>query len=357
MQDFGATAVSGCRRRYRVIQWGTGVTGSRSLKAIIEHPLMDLVGLWVHSADKVGRDAGDLCGAPLTGVTATNSLDDLCALDADCVVYMPQGFFPDEICKILASGKNIATSRFETNNPPTMPDDLRGRIEAACLVGGTSLYGTGSSPGFISEALPITLLSVQRRLDCLTIDEFADMREYDSPDTIFRILGYGQPPESFDAKRMADVKEGFAHSLELLAAATGIVFDEVRTFGEVATARKRIELHGGVIEPGTIAALRVTIAGCRGGKPIMQMRTNWYCSRDVEPAWDLRDIGWRVLIEGDAPMDIAITNPVPKDLLSQITPNKTPFRVVNSIPMVCAAPPGIRTTLDLPQIVPFLGSA
>lgn len=343
------------RRPYRVIQWATGVTGSRSLRAIIEHPMMELVGLWVHSPEKVGRDAGELCGLDPVGVRAFGSLDEILAIEADCVVYMPQGFFPDEVCRILASGKNVATSRFETNNPPTMDQETRKRIEAACLEGGTSIYGTGSSPGFITEALPITLLSVQRRLDSLIIDEFADMREYDSPDTIFRLLGYGQPPESFDAKRMGDVKEGFGHSLQLLAEAVGVRFDEVKTFAEVATSPERIELRGGVIERGTIAALRATIAGLVDGKPLMQFRANWYCSKNVQPAWDLRDIGWRVQILGDAPMDIAITNPVPRELLSLVTPNKTPFRVVNSVPMVCDAAPGIRTTLDLPQVVPFLG--
>ena len=341
--------------RLRVIQWATGRTGTRALRGVLDHPRMELVGLWVHSPDKIGRDAGALCGRPDTGVIATNRVEEIVALDADCVLYMPQGCDIDVLCRILASGKNVVSSRFEFLHPPSMDPRMRERLEAACIEGGSSLYGTGSSPGFVTEALPLVLMSIQRRLERLTIDEFADMREVKSPEMVFTHMGFGRPVASFDPSRLGDVKVGFAQSLRLVGDAIGLPLEKVTASGEVASVRKPLEIHGRVLEPGMIAAQRTTVSGWRDGGEILQFRANWYCTTDIDADWTLRDVGWRIQVEGDAPLDIAITNPVPRHMLGEVAPNKTPFRVVNAAPYVCAAAPGIRTTLDLPPIIPYLG--
>ena len=93
------------------------------------------------------------------------------------------------------------------------------------------------------------------------------------------------------------------------------------------------------------------MAGIRNGQPLLRIRLNWYCTRDIDPAWDLRETGWRVLVEGDAPLDVNITFPVPLDAMAATTPGYTAHRAVNAVPVVCAAPPGIRTTVDLPQVI------
>ena len=87
----------------------------------------------------------------------------------------------DDVCRLLASGANVVTTRGEFHHPAGMDPDERARVEAACAEGGTSIHSTGSSPGFVTEALPIVLTSIQRRLDLLTIDEFADLSQRDSP--------------------------------------------------------------------------------------------------------------------------------------------------------------------------------
>ena len=107
--------------------------------------------------------AGELAGIAPTGIKATNTASDLIALDADCVLYMRQGVDWDEVCAILESGKNIASTRGEFHNPKMMDPEARARVEEACRKGGTSVYTTGSSPGFSTEALLIPLLSMQRR--------------------------------------------------------------------------------------------------------------------------------------------------------------------------------------------------
>ena len=340
---------------YRVVQWATGNIGTRSLQAVIEHLAMTLAGVYVHSPDKVGRDAGDLCGLGVTGVLATNDIEEVVALGADCVLYMPRACNYDEVCRLLESGSNIVTTRGEFHRPETLPSDVRARVEAACAAGGTSIHSTGSSPGFISEAVPLVLTSLQRRLDCLTIDEFADLSSRDSPDLLFNIMGYGRAPTAFDERRLEHGRTSFGPSLQLVADALSMPLDSVEAGGEFATTSRDVEIAAGTIEAGTVGAQRITVSGMRDGRAVLRFRATWYCTTEVDADWDLRATGWRVLVEGDTPLDVQISFPVPAERWAETSPGLTAHRAVNAVPVVCEAAPGIRTTVDLPQVIAMLG--
>jgi 2,4-diaminopentanoate dehydrogenase len=338
--------------RYRVVQWATGNIGMRSLRAVIEHPDYDLVGLYVYSDAKAGRDAGELCGAAPTGVIATKDIDEILALKPDCVLYMPDRLSVVELVRLLESGANVVTTRMELHHPGSLDPEVRERVEEACQRGGTSVYGTGASPGFISEVLPIALTSVQRRLDRLTIDEFADMSSRNSPEMIFHLLGFGRDPTKFDATRVSHHgAKSFSPSLRQLAEALGLPLHDIVVTGAVAAARTTVEIAAGTIEAGTVAAQRMEVTGLRGGKPLIVFRANWYCATDLEPAWVLRETGWRLLVEGDTPFDVNIRFPVPEEDYAATSPGYTAHRPVNAIPVVCAADPGIRTTVDMSQVI------
>lgn len=98
-------------KKYRVIQWATGVVGSAALKYFIENPTIELVGVLVTNPDKVGKDAGDLVGLTKTGVLATNDEEAIVAMDADCVLFAPSMMTPpiDMVCRLLESGKNVVS--------------------------------------------------------------------------------------------------------------------------------------------------------------------------------------------------------------------------------------------------------
>lgn len=344
-------------KKYRVIQWATGNVGSRSLRTVIEHPELELVGLWVSSDAKAGKDAGELAGIGPVGIKATTSADELIATDADCVIYMPQYLDWDVLCALLASGKNVVTTRGELLNPDMLQADRRAQVEEACRKGNSSTYATGSSPGFISEALSIPLLSMQRRLDCLTIDEFANNETRNSPEMLFDIMGFGSPLENFDPNRFADhLRHEFANSLNVVAKAMGLAFDEVEAFGEAAPLAEDVVIAAGPVARGTLGGTRTTIVGKHKGKPVMRFRATWYITDKVDaPEWNLRDSGWRVTIEGDTPMSFEITYPkMSPEEYAAFTPGLTAHRAVNAVPILCEAESGMRTTVDLPQIIPHL---
>ncbi len=338
----------------RVVQWATGNIGTRSLRAVIEHPGLELVGLHVHTEDKVGRDAGDLAGTDPTGVLATGSIEDVLALGADCVLYMPQGCDLDAVCRLLASGANIVTTRGEFLRPASMDPDERRRVEDACAAGGTSIHSTGSSPGFISEALPIVLLTMQRRLDRLLIDEFADMSSRELPGDALRPDGLRPRPGRLRRPSLRPPRP----RLRPVAVGAGRRHrsaprrHRVRRRGRRGRPRRRD--RRGPVAAGTVAAQRPVVTGLRDGEPLLEFRANWYVTTDVEPAWDLRETGWRVQVLGDTPLDLEIRFPVEPERYAQVSPGFTAHPAVNAVATVCAAAPGIRTTFDLPRVLPDL---
>jgi 2,4-diaminopentanoate dehydrogenase len=325
------------------------------MRAVINHPDLQLVGVRVYSEAKAGKDAGALCGLPATGVIATRSLDDILALKADCILYMPESTDAEEVCRLLESGANIVTTRAEFFNPARMDPALRERIEGACLKGQSSIHATGSSPGFVTEALPIVLTSLARRVDLLLIDEFANCIDGCSEEMLLNIMGFGETPEVFSRRQHADRDKVFEDSLSVLADALGTPIESFTLTAEFALTRTPTKLHLTTIPAGTVGGQRVVVTGLRRGKPLLRFRSNWFVTTDLEPHWDLRADGWRVLVEGDTPLDISISFPIPHDQRQRVLPHLTAHRPVNTIPYVCAARPGIVTTADLPQVIARLG--
>lgn len=343
-------------RPYRVVQWGTGTIGRCALRAVIEHPDLALVGVHVYSPDKLGRDAGELCGLGATGVTASGDPEDIAAAGADCVLYMPLVFNPDDICRLLAAGINVVTTCGQFHHPASMDSALRAQVEHACEIGGASVHSTGSSPGFISEALPFVVASVQRRLHSLTIDEYADLSQRDSPELILDLMGFGRPAAPFEDFRADYLRASFGPSLKLVADVIGLPLDSVHASGELATTGTELRIAAGVLPAGSVAAQRITVTGMRDGHPLLTFRATWYCTTELEPQWDLHPTGWHVVVDGDAPLDILMRMPVPLDRMAAVAPGYTANRAVNLVAAVCDAAPGIRTTNELPLAVSNLGA-
>jgi len=344
------------QERYRVVQWATGNIGTKAMREVMAHPRLDLVGVHVSNPAKVGVDAGVLAGLGRSvGVSATGDIADVLALAPDCVLYMRKGLDPDEVCTLLGAGIDVVTTAGELHHPPSMDPALRQRVEDACRLGGSSIHSTGSSPGFISEAVPLVLTSIQRRLDHLRIEEFADLSERPSPDLLFEVMGFGKGPADFDERRFAHGAHSFGPSMRQLADAIGLPLDDVVSTGSVATATRDLEIAAGPIAGGTVAAQRMVVTGVRGGEPLLGFSAHWYCTREIDADWDLRDTGWRVVVDGDCPLDVELRFAIPLERMAETAPGYTANRAVNALPFVCDAAPGIRTTADLPQIIAALG--
>jgi hypothetical protein len=340
-------------KQLRIAQWGTGNVGRRALRAVIEHPRMELVALRVFSADKEGHDAGTLCGAPPHKVLATRSIEALIASRPDCVIYLPDQADLDDLCRLLGEGINVATACIGFNHRGSMDAGMLERLEAACVRGGASLYSTGSSPGWSTELVPLVLLAMQRRLDSLTIFDYAEMSSRNSPEML-ALLGFGKHPSELDPNRKSGTAASMPPTFGALAEAIGLPLDDTSTTIEYALANRRTEIAAGVIEAGTVGALRMGFIGWRKGKALLQRFSTWYVTPDLDQPWELRDSGWRIRVKGDTSLDVSIGFDVAEDDYGDYSPGLTAHPLVNAVPYVCAAPPGLIETRELPMIVPQL---
>jgi hypothetical protein len=346
--------------RWRVIQWATGGVGRAAIEGILDHPELELVGCWVHSPDKDGRDAGELVGRAPVGVRATRDAEALLAHPADCVLYSPLVADAALVARILESGKNVVTPLgwfypFRRASPE--------RLEQACRTGGVSLHGTGIHPGGITERIPLVVSALSRAVTHVRAEEFSDIRSYGAPQVISQVMLFGRTPD--EARRspmLALLGGGFTQSIDLLAEGLGFDLDpELRTRHEMAVATRPIDSPIGPIAPGRVAAQRFTWEGLVRGEPVVTVRVNWLMGQaDLEPAWRFGPEGERFEVEvrGDPPAHLVFHGWHPESIAAGLARNPgivaTALHCVSAIPSVCAAPPGIRTYLDLP---PYSGRA
>jgi hypothetical protein len=339
----------------RVIQWATGGVGRAAIEAVLDRPDLDLVGCWVHSADKDGTDVGALVGRAAVGVAATTDVDALLGLDADCVVYSPLFADPDLVERILASGKNVVTP-LGWFYPPA---GERARFDAVCRAHGVTLHGTGIHPGGITERFPLVLSALSGSVTHVRAEEFSDIRTYSAVDVIRDWMLFGTTPEVARTSVIADaLGAGFRQSVWMLADELGFDLDpQLRTTHETAVATAPIDSPIGPIAPGLVAAQRFRWEGLVDGEPVITAAVNWLMGEDnLDPPWAFGPGGERFEVEvtGDPGVLVTFRGLHPHSIEAGLARNPgivaTAMHGVNAVPYVCAAPAGVLSYLDLPPV-------
>jgi hypothetical protein len=343
---------------HRVIQWATGNVGRASARSLISNPRYELVGAFVYDPEKHGRDVGEICGTAPVGVVATSDVEEILAMEADCVSFCAAGDTRDidesleYICRLLASGKNVVSTSVSRHMvADTMPDGHRESIEDACRKSEVSFHSSGVNPGFTFDVLPINLSVVCDRIDHIHCVELVDMVGYSSRQIAHETIGMGLPPEQ---QTLLDVEIPYALDSYYVCArlfedAFGCAFDEVRITREKAVTEARVVCAWGTAEPGTVAARRIRYEGMIAGKPRATWDIIWRISNEVAPEWPSGEASWEVIVSGDPDLRCRIDV---KSKLGRSISLVTAMHAVNAIPAVIAAPPGIKTRLDL---APFAG--
>jgi 2,4-diaminopentanoate dehydrogenase len=339
---------------YRVVQWTTGNVGKSSVAAIAANPTLELVGCYAWSKDKTGRDVGELVGIESLGVEATNDVDALLALKPDVVVYNPMWSDVDELVRILEAGVNVVSSAsFITGHNL---GDGRDRIEEACKRGGSTMFGSGVSPGF-AELLAIAAATACDRVDKVTIAESADTTLYDSPDTE-KPCGFGMPVDDPNvAPMMSQGTAVFAEAVRLVADAFGVELDDIVCEAEYAQTTEDVEMASWTIKAGQVAGVFASWQGIANGKTVVDINVRWRKGQTLEPDWKLDADGWKITIDGRPTVSMQVGFLPPPDMIESAKTIEdffvlghimTAMPPVHAIPAVVAAAPGIVTYNDLP---------
>ncbi len=341
----------------KVIQWSTGNVGKYALRAILGHPELELTGVWVSSEEKAGKDAGELCGMGATGILATNDADALLASDADCVCYTAAGDTRpeeavDDMCRILASGKNVvSTSVVALVHPTTFDPVVSAKLAAACEEGGTSFFNSGIDPGFANDFLPLALSGLSENWNEIRILEIVNYATYDRPEILFDVMGFGGSLDETPLLLLDGVLTvGWGGTIRLLAEGLGLELDEIREVHERRPAEKPIQIGDSTVEVGTTAAMRFEVQGIVDGRPAVVVEHVTRLDDDLAPEWPNGNGSYRIFVKGVPAMKVEFEFEDEHGDHAVGGVVLTATRVINAIPGVCSAPAGLLSALDLPLV-------
>ena len=344
----------------RIVQWSTGGCGAIAIRTIRERSDLSLDGVWVHSAEKEGRDAGELAGVEATGILASRDGDALIASRPDCICYTASGESRPAECiddfeRMLAAGINVvSTSVPGLLHPAGFDPKAVDRLQAAALRGGASLYVSGIEPGFAADHLVLTVATLSHKIRSIRTQELFTYFDYPVAFTLFEVFGFGKPLEHRCLMELPGVQESaWGPPVRMVADHLGVTLDGIRETYEKRVTPRRIEAPAGVIEAGTVGAVRFETIGVVDGRDAIVIEHINRMALDLAPEWPTsrRDGTYRIEIEGDP--NLACELEVGREeSFSEEGMVATTMRIVNAIPAVCAAPPGLLTATDLPLTLP-----
>jgi 4-hydroxy-tetrahydrodipicolinate reductase len=342
---------------YRVIQWSTGNVGRYALRAIINHPELELAGVVVHDPDKAGRDAAALCGLDQpTGVLATTDWEGLLAAGADCVCYtagaetrMVEAV--DDMRRALEAGINVVSSSMVMLVHPECPiPAFVDPLVAGCEKGGASFLTSGIDPGFANDTMPLVFTGLSEYWHSVRMQEIVNYATYEQADTVMNVMGFGQPLDNKPYLLEPGILSmAWGGTIRSVAAGLGVELDEIRQEHERVATDVPIETSTGTIEAGTCGALRFEVQGIVGGRPAIVLEHVTRMSDDIAPDWP-QGKGYRVTIEGEPRMVISMDMEDRHGDHAVGGVIQTATRLVNAIPTVVDHAPGMMSSLDLPLI-------
>jgi len=341
---------------------GTGNCGRLALIQLIEDPRFELVAVGVSTEEKLGKDAGELAGLDVsTGITASSGLDGVLAAKPDALVYCAMGDTRPveatrDVATALAAGINVVGSapgglQFPWGN---MPEKAIARVEDAAREGNSSVFITGVDPGFATDLMPFALAGTCQRIEQVRTMEIADYATYDGAEVMSIVMGFGNPIDQPGMLFLPGIlSAAWGTAIKMLAAGLGVEIDEITESYELEPAPEDIEVATGVIAKGTVAAMRFEINGLVNGKPVVVVEHITRVRGDLRPDWaqPAQPGGsYRVEITGEPSyaVDICPTSSRGDHNYAAILVGAG--RIVNAIPAVIDAAPGIRTTLDMPLV-------
>jgi len=344
---------------HRVALWSPGEVGTQALRAILARPDMELVAVFSHSAARIGSDVAELTGATdATGILVAGDADSVLAQHPDCVVYTAVGETRPkaavaELVEILSSGVNaVSSSMMDLIHPASADPRAYGPLASACERGRSTLFTSGIDPGFTGDALPNTALQLCRRVDTVRIQELATYGQHNDPGWALP-YGFGLPPGAPAPILGQGVPTRFwASTLYALAGTLEVEIEDMIETVDRRFADDAFDVRLGHMAKGSLVAVRFQVGAVVGGEPRLFVDHVTRMRADIAPDWPAPPAGQagvhRVEVTGDPSLtlDLHFTGAEGSGHTGDAV-IATAARIVNAIPAVIDAAPGVLTASDL----------
>lgn len=323
-------------RSYRVAQFGLGPIGQACVRVLAEKPGVEVVGGLDLDPERVGRDLGEVCGLDRRlGAVRDDAGAALAEWRPDVVVHTTQSFLDRverQLATVVAAGAHVVSSTEELFYPRPRDLGFCERVDALAGERGVAVVGTGVNPGFAMDVLPLTLSSVCVRVERIDVRRVVDASRRRLP--LRRKIGAGLTAAEFEERKAAG---GFGHigldeSARAVAGTLGWPVDRLEVTLEPVITAETVETPGLTVEAGRVAGQRQVLTVESGGRQRLRLELQMYVG-----AADPED---RVEIEGDPGIVSRIAGGIFGDTATVAT-------LVNAVPRIVVARPGLRTMMEL----------
>jgi 4-hydroxy-tetrahydrodipicolinate reductase len=324
----------------KVVLYGVGPIGSGIVGLLSRKPWAKIVGAIDTDEKKVGKDLGEVAGlGHSVGVLVSGGAREVLEeTSPDIVVHATSSYLPNTHTQILecvnAKADVVSTSE-ELSYPYGKYPELARKIDENAKAQGATVLGTGVNPGFVMDTLAVAMSGV-----CQTVESVAAERIVDTSKRRWQLqrkTGAGLSVEEFQRLvREGKIKHvGLPESTMMIGAALGWKLEDVQEEITPVVAEQRIQTSYVDVAKASVAGVRQVARGVSAGRQRVVLNLMMYVG-----AKDPRD---SIRIEGVPPIDLTIRGGVQGD-------QATAAIIVNSIPNVVAASPGLKTMIDLPIV-------
>jgi 4-hydroxy-tetrahydrodipicolinate reductase len=281
-------------------------------------------------------------------------------LGPDCIVHTAWAddrLFEalDDLARLLRAGVNVVSSSpvFLQFPDGVVPESMSDPVRQAAIEGGVSLWVNGIDPGFANDWLPLALTSISERIDEVRCQEILNYATYDQPRVLFDIMGFGRSLDEVPLLLSPGIlTTAWGSVVRQVASGLDVELDGIEEWHERAAAPEAFEVASGRIEAGTAAAVHFEVRGMRGGRPVIVVEHVTRLRDDLAPGWPqpTGQGGYRVVLTGEPNYTLDMQMMGGDGDHNTAGLKATAMRLVNAIPAVVAAEPGLLTALDLPLV-------
>lgn len=324
--------------KIRVIQYGLGAIGSSILRLLLQKPQFEVVGAVDVDPAKVMRDAGQVANAGRDlGVPVSRTLASALAFSkADVVIHATQSTLPniyEQLVECITAGVPVISTAEELAYPFRKYPELSAKLDKLAREHEVPVLGTGINPGFVMDKLPVVISAACHEVEGVRVHRIVDASRRRL--ALQKTVGAGLTIEQFAVALTENRVHlfGLPEAVGMIADSLGIVIDNIDEVVEPIVATQTVRSQFLEVVPGQVKGVRQVARATFDGSEKVRLDLEIYLGapESIDEYW----------ITGRPDLHVVIPGGVHGDLA-------TAGVIVNTIPSLLKAEPGLRIATELP---------